>query len=99
MVPPRAMSPHRGRGGATSPRTRRRCVHREQPYSAPSAATISGRHAMKAATGTTVITNGQLIDGTGKPPVRDAVLVLRDGRIDYAGPVAGAPRLEPDTPK
>jgi hypothetical protein len=28
-----------------------------------------------------------LVDGTGAPPVRDAVVVLRDGRIDCAGPV------------
>ena len=27
-----------------------------------------------------------LIDGTGKPPVRDAVVVLRDGKIECAGP-------------
>jgi imidazolonepropionase-like amidohydrolase len=51
---------------------------------------------MKTATGTTVITNGQLIDGTGKPPVRDGALVLRDGRIVYAGPVNGAPAVPPD---
>jgi imidazolonepropionase-like amidohydrolase len=46
---------------------------------------------MKTATGTTVITNGQLIDGTGKPPVKDAALVIRDGRISYAGPARDAP--------
>jgi imidazolonepropionase-like amidohydrolase len=69
-------------------------------------AIISGRPplhnpsaAMRTATGTTVITNGQLIDGTGKPPLRDAALVLRDGRIVYAGPVAGAPQLGPDAAK
>jgi len=27
-----------------------------------------------------------LIDGSGRPPVRDAVVVLRDGRIECAGP-------------
>lgn len=47
---------------------------------------------MKTATGTTIISNGQLIDGTGQPPIRDAALVIQDGRITYAGPVAGAPR-------
>ncbi|MBL8799400.1 MAG: amidohydrolase family protein [Planctomycetia bacterium] len=51
---------------------------------------------MKTATGTTVIANGQLIDGAGRPPVPDAALVLRDGRIAYAGPVVGAPALPPD---
>jgi len=29
-----------------------------------------------------------LIDGTGKPPVRDAVVLMRNGRIEYAGPRA-----------
>jgi imidazolonepropionase-like amidohydrolase len=51
---------------------------------------------MKTASGTTVIGNGQLIDGTGAPPVRDAALVLTDGRISYAGPVARAPALPPE---
>src|SRR5215212_3076672 len=46
---------------------------------------------MKRATGTTIIRNGQLIDGSGAPPIPDGVLVLRDGLIDYAGPAAGAP--------
>jgi cytosine/adenosine deaminase-related metal-dependent hydrolase len=46
---------------------------------------------MKTAPGTTVIRNGQLIDGTGAAPVADAALVVRDGRIAYAGPAAGAP--------
>ena len=52
---------------------------------------------MKTAKGTTVISNGQLIDGTGAPPVNDAVLVIRDAHIIYAGPVARAPSLPPDT--
>lgn len=51
---------------------------------------------MQLASGTTIITNGQLIDGTGAPPVRDAALVIRDGKIAYAGPIAGAPALPPD---
>src|SRR5262249_6273784 len=55
-----------------------------------------GGHTMKPATGTTVITNGRLFDGTGAPPVRDAALVIRDGVIAYAGPVAGAPVLSLD---
>jgi imidazolonepropionase-like amidohydrolase len=50
---------------------------------------------MKTATGTTVIRNGQLIDGTGAAPIRDAVLILHDGRIRYAGPADQAPRLQP----
>ena len=50
---------------------------------------------MKTATGTTVISNGQLVDGTGAPPVRDAVVVIEAGRIAYAGPAAGAPESDP----
>src|SRR4051812_2030194 len=51
---------------------------------------------MKTATGVTVITNGTLIDGTGAAPVPDAALLVRDGRIAYAGPVAAAPAAPPD---
>jgi imidazolonepropionase-like amidohydrolase len=51
---------------------------------------------MKTATGITVISNGQLIDGTGKPAIKDGVVVITDGRIRYAGPVAGAPTLPSD---
>jgi imidazolonepropionase-like amidohydrolase len=51
---------------------------------------------MQTATGTTIIRNGQLINGTGAPPVPDAALVIQDGRIAYAGPVAGAPEVPPD---
>lgn len=36
-----------------------------------------------------------LLDGTGGPPVRDAIVVLRDGRIACAGP-RGACAIEPD---
>jgi imidazolonepropionase-like amidohydrolase len=51
---------------------------------------------MKLAQGTTIIGNGQLIDGTGASPVRDAALVIIDGRITYAGRVASAPPFPPD---
>lgn len=51
---------------------------------------------MKLATGTTVVSNGQLIDGTGSPPVPDAVVVIEDGLIEYAGPAAEAPEAAPD---
>jgi imidazolonepropionase-like amidohydrolase len=54
---------------------------------------------MKISTGTTIISNGQLISGTGALPVPNAVLVIRDGRIAYAGPAAEAPALPPDTPR
>jgi imidazolonepropionase-like amidohydrolase len=51
---------------------------------------------MKTATGPAVIRNGQLVDGTGRPPVRDAAVVLRDGRVAYAGPAAAMPPVPPD---
>ena len=51
---------------------------------------------MKTASGWTVIADGQLVDGTGRPPVRDAALVVRDGRIVYAGAVAGMPAVPPE---
>jgi imidazolonepropionase-like amidohydrolase len=50
---------------------------------------------MKTATGTTVIANAQLLDGTGSPPVRDGALIIQNGRISYAGPVAAAPPAPP----
>jgi imidazolonepropionase-like amidohydrolase len=50
---------------------------------------------MKLATGTTLISNGQLVDGNGGPPVPDAAVVVGDGRIAYAGPVKTAPPVEP----
>ena len=50
---------------------------------------------MNLSTGTTVITNGQLIDGTGAPPVKDGTVVVRDGKIAYAGPAVRAPEVEP----
>jgi imidazolonepropionase-like amidohydrolase len=46
---------------------------------------------MKLAPGTTVVANGQLLDGNGGPPVPEAAVVVRDGRIAYAGPARGAP--------
>src|SRR5262245_1278659 len=49
---------------------------------------------MKLSTGTTLIHNGTLVDGNGGQPVRDAVLVIRAGRIAYAGPARGAPQVE-----
>jgi imidazolonepropionase-like amidohydrolase len=51
---------------------------------------------MKLASGCTVIANGQLIDGNGGPPVRDGVVVIRDGKIKFAGPAVRMPELTPD---
>jgi imidazolonepropionase-like amidohydrolase len=51
---------------------------------------------MKLAQGQTVIANGQLVDGTGAPAVADAAVVIKDGRVAYAGPARGAPLVAPD---
>jgi len=50
---------------------------------------------MRMAEGTTVITGGRLIDGTGAGPVEDAAVVVTDGRVRYAGPARGAPETPP----
>ena len=54
---------------------------------------------MKTSQGTTLVSNGRLIDGTGKPPVPDAALIITDGRIVYAGPAADAPAVPSDAEK
>lgn len=51
---------------------------------------------MKLATGTMVIENGQLVDGTGKPAIPSAAVVVEQGKIRYAGPAAGRPQVGPD---
>ena len=51
---------------------------------------------MKHAAGTTVISNGQLIDGTGAAPIPNGCVVSVDGTIAYAGIAAGAPKVAPD---
>ncbi|MFO0976234.1 MAG: amidohydrolase family protein [Planctomycetaceae bacterium] len=50
---------------------------------------------MKLHTGTLVISNGQLIDGNGGPPIANATVVVRDGRISFAGPASQAPPQDP----
>ena len=52
---------------------------------------------MKQATGWCVISNGQLVDGTGKPPLEDAAIVIHDGLIVYAGSKAGMPQIPAET--
>src|SRR6478752_9297947 len=39
----------------------------------------------------TAIVGGRLIDGTGKPPIENAVVILKDGKIAAAGPAATTP--------
>jgi imidazolonepropionase-like amidohydrolase len=51
---------------------------------------------METATGTMVIQNGTLLDGTGTRPVSNASLVIRDGVIRYAGSAEKAPATPPD---
>ncbi|MBL9168057.1 MAG: amidohydrolase family protein [Verrucomicrobiales bacterium] len=51
---------------------------------------------MKTATGTTIITHGQLVDGTGGAPVADAALVIQNGIIEFAGPAVLAPTVPAD---
>ena len=41
---------------------------------------------MKTAQGSLLISNGQLVDGTGSAPVARGAVVVQDGKIAYAGP-------------
>ncbi|MGO1855003.1 MAG: amidohydrolase family protein [Microbacteriaceae bacterium] len=43
---------------------------------------------------TTILHNAQLIDGTGGDPVADAVVVIDDGKITWAGAAADAPAID-----
>ncbi|MBS1826426.1 MAG: amidohydrolase family protein [Acidobacteria bacterium] len=49
---------------------------------------------MKIAAGSTLIRNGQMVDGTGAAAAPDAAVLVTDGRIAYAGPAAGCPVVE-----
>ncbi len=51
---------------------------------------------MKTAQGVTLIANGRLVDGTGKPVVADAAVVVKDGKIAYAGPARSSPEVPPE---
>lgn len=51
---------------------------------------------MKLQPGITVVKNGQLVDGTGKPAIPNATVIVQDGRITYAGPAEAAPQTPPD---
>lgn len=46
---------------------------------------------------TTVLHNARLIDGTGSDPVPDAVVVIDDDKITFAGPAAEAPAVDDTT--
>ncbi len=49
---------------------------------------------MKQATGTTLIRNGQLIDGTGAAAMANGALLIVDGSIAYAGAAENCPAVE-----
>jgi imidazolonepropionase-like amidohydrolase len=49
---------------------------------------------MMLASGVTVVSNGQLVDGNGGPSLPNAMVVIREGRIAYAGPARGAPPVD-----
>ena len=51
---------------------------------------------MKTATGITVIEHGQLVDGTGTPPLAKAAVVVENGRIKYVGLAVGMPIVPAD---
>ena len=51
---------------------------------------------MKTAEGMTLIANGRLVNGTGAAPVPDAAVLIKDGKITYAGPARAAPAVGPD---
>jgi imidazolonepropionase-like amidohydrolase len=49
---------------------------------------VSAVLSLRAQTTTVAISGGTLIDGTGGPPTRDAIVLVADGRITAAGPRA-----------
>ena len=51
---------------------------------------------MKLATGWSVIENGSLVDGTGKPAIKAGAVVIQDGVIVYAGEAESMPVVPPD---
>jgi imidazolonepropionase-like amidohydrolase len=52
---------------------------------------------MNLSNGSMLIHNGTLLDGDGGPPLLDAAVVVRAGRIAFAGSMREAPKLEADT--
>ncbi len=49
---------------------------------------------MRLASGSTVIKNGQIVDGTGSPPIPDGAVVVEDGRIAFVGSLVDLPSLD-----
>lgn len=52
---------------------------------------------MQRATGTCVIENGTIVDGTGRPALPNGAVVVADGLISYVGSAAAAPTVPPTT--
>lgn len=50
---------------------------------------------MKLGTETYVIENGQVVDGTGCPALRDGAVVIEQGKLTYVGEKAGLPPTAP----
>lgn len=48
---------------------------------------------MKLASGTTLISNGQVILGTGAEPIRWGAVLVRDGKIAWVGPESELPEI------
>ena len=51
---------------------------------------------MKTATGTTLIRNGQIVDGTGAAPLANGAVVIEDGKIAFVGREENAPLVSRD---
>jgi imidazolonepropionase-like amidohydrolase len=45
-------------------------------------------HSALCAADVKAFVGGRIVDGTGKPPIEDGIIVVRDGRIEAAGPRA-----------
>jgi imidazolonepropionase-like amidohydrolase len=66
----------------------------------PTASSIEGPLAQSPATGTIALTGARLIDGTGRAPIDQATLIIRNGLIEAAGTLAavtipaGATRID-----
>ena len=65
----------------------------ELPACPTSQQATQSRIDMRTATETTLIHNGQLVDGTGSAPIDDGVLVIEGGKIAYVGPQESAPHV------
>jgi imidazolonepropionase-like amidohydrolase len=51
---------------------------------------------MRTAQRVTLIAHGRLVNGTGAAPIPDGAVLIKDGKITYAGPARMAEPVEPD---